>query len=311
MTALAYIDEQAERRTYIGGPGVAAIVGVSPYQSAIEVWRFLRGLDEGPEQTERMRLGLRLEDAIAAEYTEQTGRVVRRIGLVRHKRFPFLGGHPDRIVVGEPGIVEMKAATTLRGYGDDVPAHVRVQTTWYMGLAGRQWCDVVVLAHLGLRVIRVDFDAELYDALEQAAVRFWVDHVDAGVEPEPDGSEGYRRHLAAKYPRSVDEELVATPEQALLVDELHAAELARKAAEEHEHEVENRIRAAMGTAGVLIAPGGRITWKSQAPATRWREVAQEMANDLMVDPTPYIEADKAGREGPRVLKKVWPKGEAA
>lgn len=308
MTALATVDEREERRTYLGGPAVAAIVGVSPYLAPIDVYRFATGLDDGPTVNDRMRLGLILEDAIAAAYCEQTGRQVRRIGLVRHKRIPFLGGHPDRLIVGEPGILEMKAAATLRGYSEsEVPAHVRVQVTWYMGLTGRSWCDVAVLAGMQLRPVRVDFDAELYDALEQAAVRFWNDHIAAGVEPEPDGSEAYRRHLSERFPKHVEMELVATPEQALLVDELRAAELARVAAEVHEREVENRVRTAMGEAAVLIAPGGRIAWRQQAPATRWKEVCTEICNDLMVDPTPFIEQDKAGREGPRVLRKTWPK----
>lgn len=308
MNALQSVDEREERRTYLGGPAVAAIVGVSPYQAPIDVYRFAVGLDDGPEVNDRMRLGLILEQAIADAYCEQTGRQVRRIGLVRHKRIPFLGGHPDRVIVGEPGLLEMKAAATLRGYTDsEVPAHVRVQVTWYMGLTGRQWCDVAVLAGMQVRPVRVDFDPELYDALEQAAVRFWQEHILPMVEPEPDGTDAYRRHLAEKFPHHVDLELVATPEQALLVEELHAAEQARVAAEVHEKEVENRIRAAMGDAAVLIAPSGRITNRQQAPATRWKEVAEAMANDLMVDPTPFIQRDKAGREGPRVLRRSWPK----
>lgn len=307
-TARAPMDEQAERRTYIGGPAVAAIVGVSPWQTPIDVYRFAVGLDDGPEVNERMRLGLILEQAIADAYTEATDRNLRRIGLVRHKAFPFLGGHPDRMVVGESGIVEMKASASSYGYTEaDVPVHVRVQVTWYMGLTARSWCDVVLLAGMSIRIVRVEFDHALYEALVEAAVRFWREHIEAGVEPEPDGSDAYRRHLAAKFPHSMDVELVATPEQALLVDELRTAEQARVEAERHESEVENRIRAAMGDAAVLIAPGGRITWKQQAPATRWKEVAQAMANDLMVDPTPFIEADKAGREGPRVLRRSWPK----
>ena len=316
MTALATVDEQAVRRTYLGGPAVAAIVGVSPYQSPIDVYRFLRGLDDGPEQTDRMRLGLILEDAIAAAYTEQTGRRLRRVGLVRHRTIPFLGGHPDRDVIGEPGLVEMKASATSRGYSeDDVPAHVRVQTTWYMGLMGREWCDVVLLAGMSLRPVRVDFDAELYDALETAAVRFWRDHIEAGVEPEPDGSDSYRRHLAEKFPRHVDLELIATPEQALLVEELRAAELARKAAVQHEDEIENRILRGMGDAAVLIAPGARLTWKLEAPRTRWKDVAETMAQDLDALQAAnllagYVKRDKEGREGSRVPRRHWAKEEA-
>lgn len=299
-----------ERRTYIGGPAVAAIVGVSPYQSPIQVWRFARGLDDGPEQTERMRLGLILEQAIADAYTEQSGRKVRKVGLVRHKTYPFLGGHPDRLVVGEPGILEAKAAVTTAGYGEEnVPPHVRVQCQWYMGLTGRQWADVALLAHLGLTIVRVEHDPELWNALVEAAIRFWTDHVLAGVEPPPDGTEAYRRHLAERFPRSSEVQLIATPEQALLVEELRSATSAEVAAKKHLDEIENRIRKVMDDAAELISPDGRITYRNEKPRVRWQEVAQAIANDAEVDVTEYAARDTEGRDGPRVLRKHFAKSE--
>lgn len=299
-----------DRRTYLGGPSVAAIVGVSPYLAPIDVWRFSRGLDDGPEVTERMRLGTLLEQAISDAYCEQTGRKVRRIGYVGHKTHEFLGGHPDRMVVGEPGILEAKAAVTRRGYSEDeVPPHVRVQCQWYMGLTGRQWTDVVLLANLSILPVRVDFDAELYQALEEAAVRFWIDHVLAGVEPPPDSTESYRRHLAEKFPHSTDVELIATPEQALLIEELHLADVAEKGAKRHVDELENRIRAAMGEAAVLISSDGRITYRTEKPRVRWQNVAEAIAADTGAAIADYAARDTEGRDGPRVLRKNFPKRE--
>lgn len=304
-----------DRRTYLGGPAVAAIVGVSPYLAPIDVWRYARGLDDGPEVTERMRLGTLLEQAIADAYCEQTGRKVRRIGFVPHRMYPFLGGHPDRMVVGEPGILEAKAAVTRRGYTEDeVPPHVRVQCQWYMGLTGRLWTDVVLLANLSILPVRVEHDPDLYAALEEAAVRFWTDHVETGIEPPPDGTEAYRKHLAEKFPRSAEVELIATPEQALLVEELRNAEAAEKAAKRHVDELENRIRAAMGEAAVLISPDGRITYRTEKPRVRWQEVAQAIAADwepfrasaLIAE---YAARDTEGRDGPRVLRKSFAKSE--
>lgn len=306
---------ERDRRTYLGGPAVAAIVGVSPYLAPIDVWRFARGIDDGPERTERMRLGLGLEQAIADEYCEQTGRKVRRVGFVAHKSYSFLGGHPDRLVVGEPGILEAKASATAAGYtDDDVPPHVRVQGTWYCGLTGRQWCDVVLLAHMGLRIVRVEFDPELYEALVEAAIRFWTDYVLTGIEPPPDGTEAYRRHLAERFPRSVEVQLVATPEQALLIDELRAADAAEKAAKRHVDELENRIRAAMGEAAELISPDGRITYRTEKARVRWQTVAEAIAVEYDALRAPDVVADFAardteGRIGPRVLRKAFAKSE--
>ena len=306
-----------DRRTYLGGPAVAAIVGVSPYLAPIDVWRFARGLDEGPDVTERMRLGLLLEQAIADAYSADTGRKVRRVGFVGHKSHAFLGGHPDRLILGEPGILEAKAAVTRRGYSDEeVPPHVAVQCQWYMGLTGRQWTDVALLASMGLTIIRVEFDPELYAALEEAAIRFWLDHVLAGVEPPPDGTEAYRRHLREKYPRSAEVELVATPEQQILLDELRAADLALKDAKRHADELENRVIAAMGEAAVLLAPGMKFTYRTEKARVRWQQVAQAiavewqplMAASLIAE---YAAKDTEGRDGPRVPRKSWSREERA
>lgn len=294
-----------ERRTYLGGPDVAAIVGLSPYLAPIDVWRYKVGDSEGVEQTERMRLGLMLEQVISDAYCAQTGRQVRRVGLVRHKTFPYLGGHPDRLIVGEPGILEAKASS--RNYGDEVPPHVQVQVQWYMGLTGRAWCDVALLANMGLRIERVDADPELFGHLVTVAVAWWKQHVETGVEPPPDGTEAYRRHLAQKFPRSMDIELVATADQALLVEELRVAEAAKAGAELHVETLKNRLREAMGDAAVLVAPTGRITNKTEAPRVGWKDVAEAIAADAGVDVAEYAERDKAGREGPRVLRAWFPK----
>lgn len=268
----------SDRRGYLGATDVAAIAGVSPYRSPIEVWAEKRGDTDGPEQTKRMRLGQLLEDAIADAYAEQTGRRLKRVSIVRNPALPaYLAGHPDRLVVGERGIVECKASASTRGYSDDdVPPHVRVQATWYCGLTGRDWCDVVLLAHMGIRIVRIEADPDLFADLVTAAATWWQRHIVEGVEPAPDGTDAYRRHLAAKFPNTADVELVATPEQALLLDELRAAKAACDAADEHKTAVENRIRAAMGEASVLIAPGARVTWKAAAKGrVGWQAVAAD------------------------------------
>lgn len=306
---------EVDRRTYIGGTAIAALAGVSPYSSPISVWRYMTGRDDGPEVTERMRLGTLLEQAIADEYCAQTGRKVRRIGYVGHKSYPFLGGHPDRIIQGEPGLLEAKASASTRGYSDDdVPPHVRVQCQWYLGLTGRQWCDVVLLAHMGLHPVRIDFDPDLYEALVELGLRFYRENVLRDVEPPPDGSEAYRRHLAEKFPRSSEVQLVATPEQALLVEELRTADAAEKAAKRHVDELENRIRAAMGEAAELISPDGRITYRTEKPRVRWQEVAESIAADYAgLDAAAVVATfsakDTEGRIGPRVLRKHFAKSE--
>lgn len=259
-----------DRTTYIGGSDVGAIIGVSPYATPIEVYLEKRG-ERTVEVNDAMRMGSLLEDAVVQLYEQQQGvRTVRRNRPYIHPDHPFLQGHVDRLVVGEPGLMDAKVTLYGPGYGepgtDQVPPHIACQMQWYMGLSGRRWADVAVLRDMRLSVYRVEHDPELYAALVSEAVGFW-DRVQTGTPPDVDGTDAYRAYISERFPKDDGTEMVATPELAVLVEELAAAQAATKAAKAHEELVKNRIREVMGEASVLLAPAGKVTWKMQAGST--------------------------------------------
>lgn len=295
-----------QRTTGLGATDIAGIVGVSPYRTPIEVYQEKAGESEPVEQTWRMRMGQILEDAIADAYSESTGRKLAKMSTVRHKRYPFLYAHPDRRIIGEPGLVEIKATERRSSYDDGPPPAVRVQCQWQMALTERLFCDVAVLSGTsGIDIHTVKRDQDLIDALTEAAVTFWQDHVAAGVPPTVDGTDAYRRYLVAAHPREEVEEVVATAEQVLMLDELKAATGSVKAAEQHKALVENRIREAMGPAGRLLAPNAVVTYRQEAPRPSWKDIADVLARATRSDLATYVAADVEGKEGPRVLRVKW------
>jgi len=255
VSAIRILDAE-QRRQGLGGTDVAAIVGVSPYRSPIDVWLEKTGQGEPQDQTWRMRLGQIFEDAIAQAYSEREQRRLARMGVVFHKEHPFLYVHPDRKVLGEPGLVEVKKTV---GSAALTPAW-KVQATWQMGLTGRLWCDVVVFDGNDIEVIRVERDQELIDSLIEAAVDFWQHNITAGVPPAPDGTEAYRDYIAGLH-EPIEEERTATPEQVLLLDELRDVQQRVKADGIHEQEIKNRLAEQMGTATKLVAPQGSVTYR--------------------------------------------------
>lgn len=271
-----------DRTKYLGASDIAAIIGVSPYCSPIELWQQKLGLltvDESPY----MRAGTVLEDSIVTLYEDRTGyRTQRRNLPYIHEDHPFLQGHVDRIVIGEPGLMDAKASAYGPGYGepgtDQVPPHIRVQMTMYTGLTGRAWADVALLRNLRLDLFRVEHDGSLYAQLVAVAVDFWHEHVVKQVPPEVDGTEEYRRFLSGRFPADDGAEIVATPEVALLVDELADVQREGDAIERREELLKNRIREAMGGASVLLAPGGKVTWKKNKDSVRtdWQLVAESL-----------------------------------
>lgn len=67
------------RRTGIGGSDVAAILGLSPYKTPLDVWNDKLGLFEDHEQSEAAYWGTTLEDTVAKEFQKRTGYKVQRV----------------------------------------------------------------------------------------------------------------------------------------------------------------------------------------------------------------------------------------
>jgi hypothetical protein len=93
----------AARRTGIGASEVAAVLGLSPYESPLDVYCRKLGLVPEKAETEAMRWGLRLEPLLAAEYAERTGYpLVATQVFLRHPDKPFLLATLDGVRASRP-----------------------------------------------------------------------------------------------------------------------------------------------------------------------------------------------------------------
>ena len=71
--------EKLARRFAIGGSEAAAVLGMSPWQSPMDVWLRKMGLVEetpDPRREEMFQLGKDMEPVIAKMYERRTGRVL-------------------------------------------------------------------------------------------------------------------------------------------------------------------------------------------------------------------------------------------
>lgn len=67
------------RRQGIGGSDVAAVLGLSPYKTPLDVWNDKLGLSEDHEPSEAAYWGTTLEDTVAKEFQKRTGYKVQRV----------------------------------------------------------------------------------------------------------------------------------------------------------------------------------------------------------------------------------------
>lgn len=274
-------EQLALRRTGIGGSEIAAVAGLDPYRTALDV--YLAKVEGWMEPlTAPMERGIFLEDGIANWYAHRTGRALRAVGTIRHPRHPLMLCTPDRLAGPAPDTDEtLELDLSIKAPGpyvreqwgdpgtDDVPQHYLVQEQWELAILRALWPDQVSsTAHLAapidgdLRVYVIREDVEIQEMLREAAERFWRDHVERREPPPIDGSPSCAAWLKRKFSRDTGPMLEASAEQDLLAVELQEAERAAAAADERVELAKNRLKAGIGEAAGLQGPFGRVTWKA-------------------------------------------------
>lgn len=268
-------EQVAERRLGLGGSDAAAVLGVHPYRAPIDVWLDKVGLAEPWAGNESTLWGDLLEPVIAAEYARRTGRETARTErLLRHPKHPWMIGNPDRILVGANKGLEIKTAgfRSIHRWGEeaeDCPEEYIVQCCWYMAISGcEEWDLVVLLGGQQMRIYTIQRDRDLEDLMIEAGGRFWVEHVLAGVQPTPDGSESFRRYLAGRYPRDSRPLRAASAEEVELAERLRDAEKQAQAIESQRTELQNRLKASIAEAGGIFADGWKVLWKANKNGQR-------------------------------------------
>lgn len=146
----------AARRRRIGGSEIAAVLGISPYESPFSLWHRKRGDVDAVEQTEPMLWGNLLEPVVAARFAELHPDVsVRTTPAFVHRDRDYQTAAPDRLIFGSPrarkpiAIYEGKTARMGDDWGtpgtDEIPVHYRAQCLWYLDCLGLNLCHAVVL----------------------------------------------------------------------------------------------------------------------------------------------------------------------
>jgi putative phage-type endonuclease len=278
------------RRSGIGGSDAGAILGVSPYRSALGVWEQKRGIGAPVVETERMRWGERLERSILDGYADDYGHVVRHTGRTfrRHPTYRFVIGHPDGM--REDGrMLEAKMRDHLdEQWGeegsDDVPPHYYAQVQHYLFLLGLPIADLAALVRGNtLRVYTIEAHREFTEAMLDEEAALW-DRVVSGEPPDPDGSADARRALRDLYSQTVDESLVATPEVAASAAVYLAAREDKNAVELVEEKAAQHIMGFMGARTRVVGVDWRASWLPRAGSTSWRHVAAAYRDLLVTRP---------------------------
>ena len=257
-----------ERRKYIGGSDIAAIMGQSRWKTPYRLWAEKTGKIEIPDLSNNpaVEMGTRLEQFVAELFSEKTNKQVRRQSkMYTHKDYPFLAAHVDRLITGTDELLECKtcSAYKLEEWENKIPKEYILQVIWYLGITGRKrgWIACLIGGQkFDYKVI--EFDEELFNLMVEKAVKFW-DMVQNNVPPvilPEDGEtlgEVFSEHSEDLIENNdINERVAYVKELEMHIDDM------KKEVEEIKTELKATIKDKMG----IITDTYKVTWKNQKGA---------------------------------------------
>lgn len=275
--------DDAFRQNVVGGSEVSALFDANPWLTHFELWHRKKGNIATPEfgGDERIEAGIRLEPVVIDWACDKWG-YTKRPTPKRFANGKGLGGHPDQCVTcperGD-GILEVKTADWLqaKSWGDEPPLHYQLQAMTYMGLAGAQWADLVMLVGGNeLRRFQLAFRPKLFAEIERRAAAFWQT-IEADTPPRAD----YTRDIEplTELYRSSDGatvDLTGDNLAAIAAAEYLAADEALKAAYKRKEAAKAELVDKMGTAAEALLSGFRFKATTVAATPDREAVAGEI-----------------------------------
>lgn len=285
----------AERASGITATDIAAIVGVHPYRSAVNVWGDKRGTEPPFIGNDRTKWGNLLEPVLRTDYEERKGVRVEVHGTMSHRERQWMKATPDGLVYERADVfpnhgLEIKCHTVHLAYqygapgSDEVPEYELCQCTWNMAVTELPRWDLIAFIDGQPIDYVIDQDKNLIDLLRLKAERFLRDYVQTGEPPPPDGSGAYSAWLAATH--SSDNALAALervdgePETMAAIARLRELRDEIHALEAKEGKAVQSLKARIGDRAGIEWPNGkpapkkgknkdvppcdRITWKLAA-----------------------------------------------
>lgn len=201
----------------IGGSDVAAILGLSKWRTAYDVWKTKTFRQSVIEEKLCFDTGHALEAVVAKWYEKTTGYTVYEAEHLAMEDYPFLLGNFDRLVFDKPQEqggqivcgLECKTANDntkiiingaerskwgkdnvyndnkeLVAESDQIDPEYIAQVQFYMMVSGLPFWDVaVMIGNHELRYYRVHADRDFQLKMLNTCVDFWLNHVLTDIAP--------------------------------------------------------------------------------------------------------------------------------
>ena len=192
-----------DRRTYIGGSRVSAILGLDPYGKTplSEYNAIVSEIEVGPSPETLKFFEWRKEwepIVIKRIQREFDAKIVAVNERQRDSDVPYFAAEIDFEWIDESGEIQNGEIKTVHplafseqsGWGDagtsDVPVNYAAQCMWGLGVKKRNVCILAALAGIdNLVFYRIERDDDVIENMREQCRRFWEDNVLPRIPPDP------------------------------------------------------------------------------------------------------------------------------
>jgi putative phage-type endonuclease len=185
------------RKSGLGGSDIGAVIGVSPYKSALDVYYDKVEPKTEQEHNELFYWGHALEKPVGDRFIKDHPdfEVIRDVPLAFHPNNEWMLANVDGLFdddKGQRGILEIKTVNAFAAddwgleNSDEVPLAYACQVAHYMAVMDADYAIVAALfGGNSYKEFRIERDLEIEHTIIQRGGDFWNNNVIARVPPEP------------------------------------------------------------------------------------------------------------------------------
>ena len=261
------------RNNGITGSRIAAIMGVSPFDTPLSVYLEMTGQAKPKEQTESMYFGTVLEDFIGWEFANRTGFQIEKINaILQHPIYEkFLANIDFEVLAEDSAILECKNVGEYmhKEWKDGAPRYYYMQGQWYLGVTGLKTVYFAALCGGNKFIIhKYGRDEKLIEEMYEKATDFWYCHIEPQFPPE--AIAGDSATLFSFYPQHEEGKTIELDdEESSLAGDLWTAKVAVERAEQMFEIAKVKLQERMGDAEVVNYNGLPVaTWKTNVKKSR-------------------------------------------
>nr|DAP56616.1 MAG TPA: Exonuclease [Caudoviricetes sp.] len=194
------------RKLGLGGSDMAAVLGLSPWRSPIDVWLDKTSDTVEEKESEPMYWGNVLEEVVAQEFAKRSGYKVRNNNFtLQSEEYPYLLANIDREIVGIDAGLECKTANAFKANewdGDNVPDAYYIQCQHYMAVTGKSsWWIACLVGGNTFYYKEIKRNEEVIAAIIDTGAAFW-ELVKNKTMPAPDDTKQCENALKKLYQKS-------------------------------------------------------------------------------------------------------------